>query len=86
MRPRNTVACLPGLAPIDAPRIAVAVMIDEPSNGKYFGGEVAAPVFSQTVQQTLKVLGVGPRHVGQAADRDPGGRGKFLMLLLHTPF
>jgi len=49
-----------GLAPIDAPRISVAVMIDEPSNGKYFGGDVAAPVFSQTVQQTLKVLGVAP--------------------------
>jgi cell division protein FtsI (penicillin-binding protein 3) len=49
-----------GLAPIDAPRIAVAVMIDEPSNGKYFGGDVAAPVFSQTVQQTLRVLGVAP--------------------------
>ena len=49
-----------GLAPIDAPRIAVAVMIDEPSNGKYFGGDVAAPVFSQTVQQTLKVLGIAP--------------------------
>ena len=49
-----------GLAPIDAPRISVAVMIDEPSNGKYFGGEVAAPVFSQTVQQTLKVLGIAP--------------------------
>lgn len=49
-----------GLAPIDAPRIAVAVMIDEPSNGQYFGGDVAAPVFSQTVQQTLKVLGVAP--------------------------
>lgn len=49
-----------GLAPIDAPRIAVAVMIDEPSNGLYFGGDVAAPVFSQTVQQTLKHLGVAP--------------------------
>jgi len=49
-----------GLAPIDAPRIAVAVMIDEPSNGQYFGGQVAAPVFSQTVQQTLKVLGIAP--------------------------
>ncbi|HSO44752.1 MAG TPA: penicillin-binding protein 2, partial [Rhodoferax sp.] len=49
-----------GLAPIDAPRIAVAVMIDEPSNGKYFGGDTAAPVFSQTVQQTLRVLGVEP--------------------------
>ena len=49
-----------GLAPIDAPRISVAVMIDEPSNGKYFGGDVAAPVFNQTVQQTLRVLGVAP--------------------------
>lgn len=49
-----------GLAPIDAPRIAVAVMIDEPSNVQYFGGQVAAPVFSQTVQQTLKVLGIAP--------------------------
>lgn len=49
-----------GLAPIDDPRIVVAVMIDEPSNGKYFGGDVAAPVFSQTVQQTLRVLGVSP--------------------------
>ena len=49
-----------GLAPIDTPRIVVAVMIDEPSNGKYFGGLVAAPVFSETVQQTLRILGVQP--------------------------
>ena len=49
-----------GLAPIDAPRIIVAVMIDEPSNGKHFGGDVAAPVFSQTVQQTLRLMGVQP--------------------------
>ncbi len=49
-----------GLAPIDAPRIVVAVMIDEPSNGQYYGGDVAAPVFSKTVQQTLRVLGVAP--------------------------
>jgi cell division protein FtsI (penicillin-binding protein 3) len=49
-----------GMAPIDKPRIIVAVMIDEPSNGKYFGGEVAAPVFSETVAQTLRMLGVQP--------------------------
>ena len=49
-----------GLAPIDSPRIVVAVMIDEPSNGKYYGGLVAAPVFSETVQQTLRILGVQP--------------------------
>jgi cell division protein FtsI (penicillin-binding protein 3) len=49
-----------GLAPIEAPRIVVAVMIDEPSNGRYYGGDVAAPVFSQTVQQTLRMMGVQP--------------------------
>ena len=49
-----------GVAPIDRPRIVVAVMIDEPSNGKYYGGDVAAPVFSETVQQTLRMLGVSP--------------------------
>ena len=49
-----------GIAPIEKPRIVVAVMIDEPSGGKYFGGDVAAPVFSQTVQQTLRLLGIQP--------------------------
>ena len=49
-----------GMAPIDKPRIIVAVMVDEPSAGKYFGGDVAAPVFSQTVQQTLRMMGVQP--------------------------
>jgi cell division protein FtsI (penicillin-binding protein 3) len=49
-----------GMAPIEAPRIIVAVMIDEPSNGKYYGGLVAAPVFSEVVQQTLRMMGVQP--------------------------
>ena len=49
-----------GMAPIQHPRVIVAVMVDEPSAGKYFGGEVAAPVFSQVVQQTLRMMGVQP--------------------------
>jgi cell division protein FtsI (penicillin-binding protein 3) len=49
-----------GLAPINKPRIVVAVMVDEPGNGVYYGGEVAAPVFSKVVQQTLNRLGVLP--------------------------
>jgi cell division protein FtsI (penicillin-binding protein 3) len=49
-----------GVAPVETPRIVVAVMIDEPSGGRYFGGDVAAPVFSATVQQTLRMLGVQP--------------------------
>jgi len=49
-----------GMAPIDKPRIIVAVMIDEPSDGQYFGGIVAAPVFSEVVQQTLRMMNVAP--------------------------
>ncbi|PAT43858.1 peptidoglycan D,D-transpeptidase FtsI family protein [Vandammella animalimorsus] len=49
-----------GMAPMENPRIIVAVMIDEPSAGQYYGGAVAAPVFSQVVQQSLRLLGVQP--------------------------
>ncbi|MBW7831993.1 MAG: penicillin-binding protein 2 [Simplicispira suum] len=49
-----------GMAPIDKPRIIVAVMVDEPSNGVIYGGAVAAPVFSEVVQQTLRLMGVQP--------------------------
>jgi cell division protein FtsI (penicillin-binding protein 3) len=49
-----------GLAPISAPRIVVAVMIDEPTVGGHYGGEVAAPVFSTIVSETLNTLNVLP--------------------------
>ncbi len=49
-----------GMAPIDNPRIVVAVMIDEPTAGQYYGGAVAAPVFSEVVQQTLRMMGIQP--------------------------
>lgn len=49
-----------GMAPIREPRIVVAVMVDEPSGGRYYGGDVAAPVFSRLVQETLRTLGVPP--------------------------
>jgi cell division protein FtsI (penicillin-binding protein 3) len=35
-------------------------MIDEPSAGQYFGGQVAAPVFSEVVQQSLRMMRVQP--------------------------
>jgi cell division protein FtsI (penicillin-binding protein 3) len=52
------VASFVGLAPVSAPRLIVAVMIDEPSNGQYYGGLVAAPVFSQVVAGALHILKV----------------------------
>ena len=49
-----------GIAPISEPRISVAVMIDEPTGGSYYGGDVAAPVFSTIVGETLRSLNVLP--------------------------
>lgn len=49
-----------GFAPVSDPRIVVAVMIDEPSAGKHFGGAVAAPVFSRVTEGSLRALGVAP--------------------------
>ena len=49
-----------GLAPVSAPRIVVAVMIDEPTGGSHYGGDVAAPVFSTIVSETLHTLNVLP--------------------------
>ena len=46
-----------GLAPASAPRLVVAVMIDEPL-GQYYGGAVAAPVFAQVMQGALRMLEV----------------------------
>jgi cell division protein FtsI (penicillin-binding protein 3) len=47
-----------GFAPASAPRLVVAVMIDEPSDGQYYGGVVAAPVFAQVMRGALRALGV----------------------------
>ncbi len=54
------VASFVGFAPASEPRLIVAVMIDEPSNGKHFGGDVAAPVFAQIMAGSLRTLGVAP--------------------------
>jgi cell division protein FtsI (penicillin-binding protein 3) len=54
------VSAFVGFAPVSDPRLVVAVMIDEPSAGKYYGGEVAAPVFSSVMGGALRTLGVTP--------------------------
>ena len=46
-----------GFAPVSDPRLVIAVMLDEPSAGQYYGGQVAAPVFSQVMQGALRLLG-----------------------------
>jgi cell division protein FtsI (penicillin-binding protein 3) len=49
-----------GVAPASNPRLAAIVVIDEPGAGKYYGGEVAAPVFSGVVGGALRLLAVPP--------------------------
>ncbi|QDX82912.1 cell division protein [Denitratisoma sp. DHT3] len=52
------VASFVGFAPASDPRLVIAVMVDEPSNGIYYGGDVAAPVFSRVMAGALRTLGV----------------------------
>jgi cell division protein FtsI (penicillin-binding protein 3) len=51
------IASFVGFAPASAPRVVVAVMIDEPGSDDYYGGSVAAPVFAQVMQGVLRLLG-----------------------------
>jgi len=49
-----------GLAPMSDPRLSVVVVIDEPGGDAYYGGAVAAPVFSEIAEGALRILGVAP--------------------------
>lgn len=57
---KSYLAVFVGLAPVSNPRFVIAVMIDEPSAGKYYGGLVAAPVFSKVMAGALRIYGVAP--------------------------
>ncbi len=63
------IASFVGFAPASNPRLLVAVMIDEPGAGQYYGGEVAAPVFSTVMGGALRILSVKP-------DLPPGRRNR----------
>jgi cell division protein FtsI (penicillin-binding protein 3) len=59
-----------GVVPATAPRFATVVVIDEPTNGKYHGGDVAAPVFSAVMSAALRLTAVAPddlTHVSSGA-------------------
>jgi cell division protein FtsI (penicillin-binding protein 3) len=63
-----------GLAPASNPRLAAVVVIDEPTAGKFLGGDVSAPVFSAVVGGALRLLAVAPDEV--AAPNAPPLRGQ----------
>ncbi len=59
---KHYLALFAGLVPASDPRLAMVVMIDEPSGGEFYGGKVAAPVFSKVMQDTLRLLNVPPEQ------------------------
>jgi cell division protein FtsI (penicillin-binding protein 3) len=54
-----------GMAPASQPALVAVVVIDEPANGAYFGGLVAAPVFSRIMDGALRLLDVRPDNLPQ---------------------
>ena len=73
---RKYVASFVGLAPISDPRLVVAVMIDEPTGGAHYGGDVAGPAFSQIMGGALRTLGVPPDAPLQTAEA-MNGKGRL---------
>ncbi|MFU2486001.1 peptidoglycan D,D-transpeptidase FtsI family protein [Thauera sp. WH-1] len=82
---RKYISSYVGFAPASNPRLVVAVMIDEPSAGQYYGGAVAAPLFSRVTEGALRALGVAPdvpltplqlarRSADEEAGRTPSSR------------
>jgi cell division protein FtsI (penicillin-binding protein 3) len=56
--PNRYLSSFAGIAPIDHPRLAIVVMIDEPGGNDHYGGKVAGPVFAQVASASLRYLGV----------------------------
>jgi cell division protein FtsI (penicillin-binding protein 3) len=53
-------AVFAGMAPVSDPRLVMVVMVNEPGNGKYYGGQVAGPVFSRVMSGALRLMAVPP--------------------------
>ena len=53
-----------GFGPVSSPRFIIAVMLDEPTGAKHYGGEVSAPVFSTVMGAALRMMSVAPDAPG----------------------
>ena len=53
-------AVFAGVAPVRNPRLAIAVMIDDPKGDEYYGGDVAGPVFAEIMESALRILNIAP--------------------------
>ena len=62
-------ALFAGVAPIENPRVAAVVVIDGPQGQEYYGGEVAAPIFSRVMSGAMRLLNVTPDNLPVMADQ-----------------
>ena len=73
-----------GFAPVNNPRIAMVVVIDEPSTGAYYGGLISAPVFGKVMAGALRLMNIAPDNLPpvvapvapQAVAQTPGKGGR----------
>ena len=65
---KKYIAIFAGMAPASDPRLVLVVLVNEPSKGAYYGGEVAAPVFSRIMGGTLRLLNITPDNISLSAD------------------
>jgi len=62
-------AVFAGMVPATAPRLVIVVVVDEPKGAAYYGGDVAAPVFSAVAAGALRILAVPPDNVAAPDER-----------------
>jgi cell division protein FtsI (penicillin-binding protein 3) len=72
------VAMFAGMVPAENPRLVTVVIVNDPQGGKYYGGEVAAPVFANVTADALRMLKIPPKviageEVAAAKTEKPGG-------------
>lgn len=65
-RYRSTFA---GMVPATAPKLVAVVTINDPSGEKYYGGEIAAPVFSRVMQSALRLMNITPDRLHEFGDQ-----------------
>ena len=73
---KKYVSSFVGFAPVSDPRLVIAVMIDEPTPGKHYGGAVAGPVFASIMGGSLRTMGVPQDNAMRVAGKD-GGKGQL---------
>ena len=69
------IAVFAGMAPASRPRLVMAVVVNEPRNGEYYGGKVAGPVFSRVMAGALRLLNVAPDDMPLLETRGHGTEG-----------